>query len=103
MCVVCYDRELAMSFVRLTIKGKDCYLRACSVQAILPDEKRKDGCVIYCDPPVEALSVDESVEDVFTMVYTEETDDEDEEDYGDYDDMLLSYFNQGKEHLVPKQ
>ena len=50
-----------MSWIEVTVKGETAYLRANCVSGILPDTSRKAGAVIYCDPPIECLAVDESV------------------------------------------
>ena len=96
-----------MSWIELTdLKGNPCYLRACCISGMLADSTRKVGCIVYCDPPIEALAVKETAEDVFAMLYVEDEEDDEEEceddDKGDYDDMLLAWFNLGKEGLVSK-
>ena len=96
-----------MSWIELTdLKGNACYLRSCCISGMLADSTRKVGCIVYCDPPIEALAVKETAEDVFAMLYVEDEEDDEEEceddDKGDYDDMLLAWFNLGKEGLVSK-
>ena len=110
-----------MSWIELTdLKGNACFLRSCCISGMLADSTRKTGCIVYCDPPIEALAVKETAEDVFAMLYVED-EDEDEDEYddeaferarsklldedddeGDYDDMLLAWFNLGKKGLVPE-
>ena len=70
-----------MSFIEVTIKGKIGYVRASCVSGVLPDTARLKGSVVYCDPPIEVLAVDETVEEVYAMLYEEyEEEDEDEEE-----------------------
>ena len=100
-----------MSWIELTdLKGNACFLRSCCISGMLADSTRKVGCIVYCDPPIEALAVKETAEDVFAMLYVEDEEDEEEDEeeewvdkyevQGDYDDMLLAWFNLGKEGLV---
>lgn len=86
-----------MSFIEVTIDGAAAYLRACIVSGVLPDIAKKSGCVIYCDPPIGPLSVEEAAEEVFAMLYDpdedieeedEEEDEEGEEDYEDTDQYV---------------
>ena len=75
-----------------TVKGETAYLRANCVSGILPDTSRKTGAVIYCDPPIECLAVDESVVDVYAMLYEELEEDEDDDITDEqYSDIIESY------------
>ena len=81
-----------MSWIEVTVKGKTAYLRANCVSGILPDTSRKVGAVIYCDPPIECLAVDESVVDVYAMLYEELEEDEDDDITDEqYSDIIESY------------
>jgi hypothetical protein len=90
--MVCNDGELPMSWIEVTVKGETAYLRANCVSGILPDTSRKTGAVIYCDPPIECLAVDESVVDVYAMLYEELEEDEDDDITDEqYSDIIESY------------
>ncbi len=92
-----------MSWIEVTVKGETAYLRANCVSGILPDTSRKTGAVIYCDPPIECLAVDESVVDVYAMLYEELEEDEDEDDDitdEQYSDIIESYMAMKSEGLV---
>ncbi len=81
-----------MSWIEVTVKGETAYLRANCVSGILPDTSRKTGAVIYCDPPIECLAVDESVVDVYAMLYEELEEDEDDDITDEqYSDIIESY------------
>ena len=75
-----------MSFIEVTIDGSAAYLRACIVSGVLPDIAKKSGCVIYCDPPIGPLSVEETTEEVFAMLYDPDEDTEDNEDNEEEED-----------------
>jgi hypothetical protein len=88
-----------MSWIEVTVKGETAYLRANCVSGILPDTSRKTGAVIYCDPPIECLAVDESVVDVYAMLY-EELDEDDDITDEQYSDIIESYMAMKNEGLV---
>ena len=91
-----------MSWIEVTVKGETAYLRANCVSGILPDTSRKTGAVIYCDPPIECLAVDESVVDVYAMLYEELEDDDEEVDFDswDYNEEMSKHYDRavGKAH-----
>jgi hypothetical protein len=99
--MVCNDGELPMSWIEVTVKGETAYLRANCVSGILPDTSRKTGAVIYCDPPIECLAVDESVVDVYAMLYEELEEDEDDDITDEqYSDIIESYMAMKNAGLV---
>jgi hypothetical protein len=100
--MVCNDGELPMSWIEVTVKGETAYLRANCVSGILPDTSRKTGAVIYCDPPIECLAVDESVVDVYAMLYEELEEEDEDDDITDeqYSDIIESYMAMKNAGLV---
>ena len=84
-----------MSWIEVTVKGETAYLRANCVSGILPDTSRKTGAVIYCDPPIECLAVDESVVDVYAMLYEELEEDDEEVDFDswNYNEEMSKHYD----------
>jgi len=76
--------------IEFTVNKLPAYVLATSVMAILPDVNRKGKSMVYMDPPVESLAIDESPEDAFALWYVEllgaELDDGDDmdEDHATY-------------------
>ena len=53
---------------QFNFKGKSVYIRMDSIVAILPEVKG-DRAVIYTEPPLESLTVDETVDEAFAEWY----------------------------------
>lgn len=50
-------------------KGQPLYILASSIVAVLPDTYRPDCAVLYTEPPLGELSVDETVDEAFAQWY----------------------------------
>tara|TARA_R110000744_G_scaffold171220_2_gene289691 strand:- start:541 stop:783 length:243 start_codon:yes stop_codon:yes gene_type:complete len=53
---------------QFTFKGQNIYIRTDSIVAILPEVKGNKA-VVYTEPPLEAITVDETVDEAFTEWY----------------------------------
>ena len=59
-------------------KGEPLYILASSIVAVLPDTYRKGHAMLYTEPPLGELSVDETVDEAFAQWYYVIMNDEEE-------------------------
>ena len=65
------------------VSKREVFIAASSIIAIMPDSTKPTRAVLYCDPPIEGLLVDESVAEAYiewSSELYEITDDEEAED-----------------------